>query len=198
MRFRQLLVSLNETLPVGMNSTSSMAAFSSDRLASWLTFTAKTRSTDLTKICISANDFPGCSKKGKPFWADSRDKKGVRWYATQAYQIVSHRSQQQKVSRHNKLRKISGHRFSLCSWKSCEDFFFWKSIGRARRGGGAGLLLLPCMILDSFKPYDKVPTAVTRFKSLLSLRLKTLLIFILLFCPFSVTSFLLIFGRNTP
>ena len=63
-------------LPVGMNSTSSMAAFSSERLASWSTLTAKTRSTDLTKICISANDFPGCSKKGEPFWADSREKKG--------------------------------------------------------------------------------------------------------------------------
>ena len=51
-------------VPAGMNSMSSMAAFTSERLASWLTLTANVRSTDLTKICISAGDFPGCSKKG--------------------------------------------------------------------------------------------------------------------------------------
>ena len=54
-------------LPDGMNSASSMAAFSSDRLAFWSMLTAKVRSTDLTKICITAGDFPGCSKKGRPF-----------------------------------------------------------------------------------------------------------------------------------
>ena len=59
---RKALVAAAE--PAGMNSMSSMAAFTSERLASWLTLTANVRSTDLTKICISAGDFPGCSKKG--------------------------------------------------------------------------------------------------------------------------------------